>query len=107
MIYIGSILAIRYDKHMVVDILYEALPGWGKRILDKVVLVVVGVFLIVLTKEGVWTGIGGDDQRNPSHAGEKWAMSMPSSPWRGWRCSCTLVFPHKIGQDQQPFGIGV
>lgn len=52
MIYVGSILAVRYDKHMVVDILYEALPQWGKRILDKVVLVVVGVFLIVLTKEG-------------------------------------------------------
>jgi len=94
MIYIGSILAIRYDKHMVVDILYEALPGWGKRILDKVVLVVVGVFLIVLTKEGYGLVLAEMTSVTPAMQ-VKVGYVYAIIPLAGLAMLLYLVFPHK------------
>jgi len=52
LIYLGSVLALRSDKHLVVDLLYVALPPNLRRIVDWVIKLLMGLFLVVLTKEG-------------------------------------------------------
>jgi TRAP-type C4-dicarboxylate transport system permease small subunit len=52
LIYLGSILALRFDKHLVVDLLYVALPPNLRRIVDLVIKSLMGLFLVILTKEG-------------------------------------------------------
>ena len=52
LIYLGSVLAMRTDKHLVVDLVYVALPPNLRRIVDLVIKLLVGLFLVVLTKEG-------------------------------------------------------